>query len=704
MCRTSLSSTRSLVASGLILAVTAAVGLPNHGVGTATARELAELVELESLVPDEAEACSASRCGRLAELAGRIERHIDRLALFEGVQSPAELVDRAEQLVALKGRIDRQLDRALAVRTSVAGLASGPQRRDRARHFLQLVSTLVDLSGRLRYRLYDALYDVAFELAALPAERARLIAMLLGERSSIGAAVMAEVLFDPPAGNPNGALPADRETKRQLLELIAVTGQRDVLPMVAQFALDRETPATLRVEAAETIGRIGLPQTPRPGQDPTLPAPAVTARSLRAPLQAIADAELSPADRRRRDALVAWLTERMRTGLGEADGLRLGKILVRPGDWLLMRNPSPYNRFTDLSPGLFTHVGVVTAEDGTDGIRRMVLVDLPERGKTMQTTNVDLFVERTLHYAFLRDRDPRVARTMARRAADAIGVATQFDLNFRTGRVRALRGLPLEGRKIHTYCAGLLLLCAQETGVDRREFFPLPEHVAGGHTAENLAKLGLSIGHDFVSPSGAIFSPRLTIVGRRDPMYEPQREVEEAIYDHFAARLIHDPLTPTPDLLQRLRLQLARSARTNRALASALADAAGVDRETDLVAAAKAMAVIETLDQIAKGSSREFRLAWEAVRAGNRQDLEAAGVAPAEIDQIEAHRRRHAELWRRWMAEKISPQQLRMTLVAYYARQGRGRLDRRFFPGAAALPSSPEVTRRPDVANVPGIQ
>jgi hypothetical protein len=42
-----------------------------------------------------------------------------------------------------------------------------------------------------------------------------------------------------------------------------------------------------------------------------------------------------------------------------------------------MRNPSPYNLFTDLAPGLFTHVGVVAVETGSDGKRRMVVVDLP---------------------------------------------------------------------------------------------------------------------------------------------------------------------------------------------------------------------------------------------------------------------------------------------------------------------------------------
>ena len=54
-----------------------------------------------------------------------------------------------------------------------------------------------------------------------------------------------------------------------------------------------------------------------------------------------------------------------------------------------MRNPSPYNLFTDISPGLFTHVGVVASETGDDGVARIVLVDLPERGSRMPATKVD---------------------------------------------------------------------------------------------------------------------------------------------------------------------------------------------------------------------------------------------------------------------------------------------------------------------------
>ena len=69
-----------------------------------------------------------------------------------------------------------------------------------------------------------------------------------------------------------------------------------------------------------------------------------------------------------RARLLQWLHERMTKGVTE-DSYRFFGHQVREGDWLLMRNPSPYNLFTDLSPGLFTHVGVVTTDVDEHGCR-----------------------------------------------------------------------------------------------------------------------------------------------------------------------------------------------------------------------------------------------------------------------------------------------------------------------------------------------
>ena len=633
---------------------------------------------LEQAVPPTGSGFTPATAARVAAASAEFEQWFERYATSADPRDSRRLVDRATRLVAIKGRVDRMLDRTLAAGRSFARQTAGPERRSALRSYLQTASDLIDLSGRLRYVLYDALYEVAFAVAGRPRDRDRLVEVLIHEQSSIGAAVMADALFDPPPDSANHAQRASPRTKARLLELIAVTGQIDLVPTLAELLAEPQLAPSLVIRTIEVLGRIGLPQDPRPGQAADLPKPPLTATELRRILERLPPAALGGDLGGRRRDLIEWLNRRIAKGI-VADQYVMGRFAVRAGDWLLMRNPSPYNLFTDLSPGLFTHVGVITTEVGSDGKRRMVVVDLPEQGTTMQVTNVDLFVQRTLHYVVLRHEDAGVAKTMGLRARSTIGVATRFDLNFRTDRVLALQGQELAGRKIDTYCAGLLLLCAQETGRDRREFFPIAEHPAGGKTVANLARLGLSFGEQFVSPTGALFSPHFTIVGRRDPMYEPSRQIEETIYDHFAHQLEDRDLIPAPDLGQRLRLRLAEAARTNRLLARTLANAAGVDADTDLVSAAKTMAVVETLDEIARSNSRRFAEAIGAFWAGPLDELVRQGTPKEKLQQVQAYRKRHADLFQDWISNRLTPRQLRIRLVDYYCAQGKRQLDERFF-------------------------
>jgi hypothetical protein len=267
---------------------------------------------------------------------------------------------------------------------------------------------------------------------------------------------------------------------------------------------------------------------------------------------------------------------------------------------------------------------------------------------------------------------------MADAAASTIGNVTEFDLNFRTDRVQALKGQPLAGKKIHTYCAGLLYLCALQTDRERREFFPLAEGPAGGYTAENLAKFGFTFGEDFISPTGAFFSPTLKLVGRREPMYDPPREIEEAVFDHFAQSLLAREVTPAPDAFQLLRLKVAEAAKGNPLLAKAVASAAGVAEEMDLVAAAKAKALIESLDEVAYGASAEFAAARDAIMSGG---IVPPGVRLTAADQARMKDllARHADLAARWQKNQLSPRALRIELVQYYIAEGKRRLEERFF-------------------------
>lgn len=642
-----------------------------------------ELSRLGSLLPNTAEMCVDARLDEIASTARELEEACAEYGQMVG-RKQGDIVYRASNLVLFKQYVDGAIERGFEIRKAIANIYPASRQHTAAYRYLQLMGTLIDLSGRLRYLLVDALDEAAGELVMHEAEREQLLDILIRAQSSSGATVMAPLLSDPPPGS-RARVPSS-QLRAKILELIAVSAQNDLLPQVATYMRKSTTPAENVVLAAEVIRRVGLPQDVRPGQDPVLPRPAITAAELRNLLSKRPIARSREKLLARRDELIRWADNRARSGVTD-EPYRLGNARIRPGDWLLMRNPSPYNLFTDLSPGLFTHVGIVALEKGADGIKRMVIVDLPDRGR-MPATNADAFVKRTRHYVFVRYSDPAKAAEMGRIAASMIGNETQFDLSFRTDRVLALERQQLAGKKIHTYCAGLLLLAALQSGLPRGELFPIPERAAGGRTSENLAKLGMSIGDDFVSPSGALFSSRLEIVGRREPLYEPTREIEEAIYDYFAKSIMTRSLNPSSDMYQSLRLKLAEASRSNPLLATALAGAVGVHADTDLVAGAKATAVIEALDEVAYGASRQFMSASRALRAGSPPMLKQNGVPAHTIRDYERYQNRHADLFHRWEHEQISPRQLRIELVRYYTDLGKRNLDARFFqtPAPAKAP------------------
>ncbi len=641
------------------------------------------LKALERALPKSPDEFAANTADRVSQAANNVIEAAVAVNRFDDGISPEKLLGYASILAHANQRIRKLCEETIEIRTGFADLPANEQRRDQARQFLTVTATMTDLAGRFRYLLFDpdTLDYIEWELVEFPQRYNELLDLFAETDCSVGSSIAAKSLVYPLLGQTTDGeeVAVSADTKSHILKVVGETAPTSGLLRLVEFLESDTTTPSLVIETAATIRQLGLPQEPAPNQDPTLPRPYITPTKLRTILREVPTAALSAAEYQQRAALLDWLDVRINQGLTE-NSYRLGTYEVRPGDWLLMRNPSPYNLFTDLAPGLYTHVGVVAMEQGPDGVQRMVIVDLPERGTHMPSTNVDLFVLRTLDYVFLRDGDEHAADTMGDVAASVIGNPVQFDLNFRSDHIAALKGEPLEDRQIKGYCAGLLLLCAQETDHPREAFFPLPEYPADGRLLDNLATLGLSIGENFVSPTGALFSPRLTVVGRSEPMYDPRREVEQAIYDHFASSLDTRTLTPSSDLYQSLRLRVAQMSSTNSLLSKALAKAAGVGAETDLVAAARAAAVVETLDEVAYGASGEFLDARQAIQF-SEEDLAAEGTSqqPANSEQLAALRQRHADLLQRWNSGELSPRQLRIELVTYYIDLGRQRLDERFF-------------------------
>lgn len=169
-------------------------------------------------------------------------------------------------------------------------------------------------------------------------------------------------------------------------------------------------------------------------------------------------------------------------------------------------------------------------------------------------------------------------------------------------------------------------------------------------------------------------------MGRREPFYEATREIKEAIYDHFAHFMRERPLQPSPTIYQALRQTMAAMSKDRPWLAQMLAEANNVSQYTDLDAAARAAAVVETLDNIADSCAEEFTHARDALMAPPAAELTRLGVKQEDQERIEQYRARHAELYSQWTRLRLTPRELRIALVAYYTAQGRQRLEARFFP------------------------
>ncbi len=637
------------------------------------------LVQLDAAVPKQLRDCSPVSAQQVADLSESLleaaagEFWSAQRRWNETTQQRDALRDAREGIRLLQGLlearrfVDGQRSAMITLRHGFMRVAERESSRQQLRSYLKTVSALIDLSARLRYLLRDAIDETAYVLDPFPEQFNQMIRLLTKERVGIGAEVLDYVLFAPDPGGE--AVPYPQRTRALVLELLAACRLAESLPTLAALLRSPEVTIPLKVRAAEIIREIGLPQDTWSGQDPKLPAPPIQAGELFELASQWSQRGLDRRQRLRLSTLLRWLDERRRIGV-TGNTLRVAGHDLRVGDWLLMRNPSPYNRFTDLSPGLFTHVGVVTEVTDDDGRRHFVIVDLPERGDRIPVTNVDVYLQRTLHYWFLRHWDPGFGQRMGTTVASWIGRPTHFDLTFRTDRVRQ-QPRPLGAdAEIHTYCAGLLLMCVLQNGGREEEFFPVGEQAAPGAAAENLKQLGIVMGRDVVSPTGAIFGTSMQLVAHSRPMYEPGREIRESAYDFFAQQMVDLPIRLTPTFSQHLRQRLAALSVKSPWLAKALAEVNDVSDRMDLQAAAKVAIAVETLDQIAEENQNQFEEAWSV--------FSEEGESSAEESGAEFHER-HQQLWQRWQKSELTPRQLRRELVRYYVKRAEAAVMVRFF-------------------------
>jgi hypothetical protein len=220
--------------------------------------------------------------------------------------SPAAVV---QGVLETKRRVDELLDRLLALRTTIISIdaeaTDDARRRIAARGLLGAATTLIDLSGRLRYLSNDVIRN-ARTRAADAGSREQLADIFLNYRSTVGAAQSAGDLFTTPGRY---------RYHEKLLRLIAASGQTSLLPTVVDYVEDKTQPTSMRMFAVEIIRAMGLPQQPRPDPvEKNLPEPTILADELHALVAALDDADLDADGLTRKQALLDWLDERRKQG------------------------------------------------------------------------------------------------------------------------------------------------------------------------------------------------------------------------------------------------------------------------------------------------------------------------------------------------------------------------------------------------------
>lgn len=636
------------------------------------------LNDLLVTIPQDAAEHNLETAQKIKQLVPQVESWLVEINSLADSESEKNIFASVERILEANETLNTAIANLYKQRVNFAKIEDATNQHFAVRGFLETVTALINLSGRIRYYCVDFFTDIGYLLEDYPEKHEALVDIFTEHKNSVGAITSLRFLADNLSDSSASGFPD--HLKGKILQLVRVTRDLQTLPILADILKNQNIDPELAIFMVDTIRHIGLPQFSRPGTDETLTPPIVDGEDIFKILSNMDGKKLSPTDQRRYQQLNRWISTHNKQGVVD-DEFQFGAMKVREGDWLLMKNPSPYNRFTDLYPGLFTHVGVITTEIAEDGKRRFVVVDLPEIGNTIPATPVDKFIERTLDFVVLRHQDIDVQKTMGKVASSIIGNKSKFDLNFRTTEIEKLKGQNVEEKLIEGYCAGLLLLCAQETGKPLKDFFSLEEHPAGGNTLRNLAQLNVSMPDQFLSPTGPLFSSKFEVVYRCKTTYSPRREIEQAVYDHFAEQMRDGHLTPSKTWYHTLRLNLAQAVKTNPALGKALANAAGVNENIDLVAAAKLGAVVETLDLIAKKASSNYRNVRRAFRIDALDNIEPGPKGDKLFDAIVQRRRQHADLFVRWEAGVLTPRELRIALVNYYIDQGCKQLDGRFFYG-----------------------
>ena len=191
------------------------------------------LGRFEASLPRRASDCDAQRLGQLTAAAARLESQAAAWTWNQEDLSAAQLLETIERLVAARERLERCDHTVVELRSQFATLGASNEHRQTVRDYLAITSAVIDVSGRLRYLLRDAIDNATYALDPTQGDFDKLLDILQEHKVEVGADAMAFMLFDPPS--ESGLQPFPAAMKKKVIRLMRSVRKPSSVVDLAQF-------------------------------------------------------------------------------------------------------------------------------------------------------------------------------------------------------------------------------------------------------------------------------------------------------------------------------------------------------------------------------------------------------------------------------------------------------------------------------------
>ena len=399
---------------------------------------------------------------------------------------------------------------------------------------------LEDLLSRLMLLERDAAGVLGDDLADAPESLLALTELFIAKKSSAAALEMAFNLVDPmphrdeiprsvSQATPQDPITTETVLRRRLIDLVRISGQTNLLEELALLTEADGVDPLARLLAARCIEQFGVPQLARLTQPVEVPQSTVTARRIATAIERVRPS-LPPSLQTDASSLALRLQSKAVQGAAPSETMRVMGIHFQRGDWILLREATPFTVASSLHPQCYHRIALVAHEAGTDGLGRLVVIDHTNNRLGVQVSSLDNWIafvqEHTIAWCVLRPVDALLSQ-MIEQSALSLAVVRS------SARESNERSSVFQDRSCFSSGLAVTRSALAATGVNPAIFFPLQESSPEGILGDNLKRLGVDLPDSFCSPTGLLLSKACIPIAMKIQAFDSRCGIRSAVFEYF---------------------------------------------------------------------------------------------------------------------------------------------------------------------------